>query len=317
MRGFTVIFPLIIILLVLFSSLGYTQSSGYLTTIQTLVYAQSLSSESSRLTSQPSPKGNYTTHTCPDDEGGFTIDYNRSWYKSPKRCIYFSPIFDIFSKDNIIEPFVRISVSNLSNPNMTSQQAFDAVFRTVSDGANLQGIFNGTDFQALFEPSRDPRFNYEVDGNRAFVVYYKILNIDLSSEQIGGPDMVALPFVDLLTAYSSRPRISSLDNISSSGLSTDPGGVVQGPVSEEPAQEETASPLLTTGNTQTTNVTGGGERNETVASVTRPDTLARILAIYTIYNGKVYVIEYVSPESEYNIYLPTFMEMEGSFKFTK
>jgi hypothetical protein len=48
-----------------------------------------------------------------------------------------------------------------------------------------------------------------------------------------------------------------------------------------------------------------------------PDTLAKITAIYTIYNGKVYVIEYVSPESEYGNYLPTFSEMEESFKFVK
>ena len=55
--------------------------------------------------------------------------------------------------------------------------------------------------------------------------------------------------------------------------------------------------------------------NQTTPTSPKPDILGKIIAIYTIHNGKVYVIEYASPLNEFNRYLPTFSEIVRSFRF--
>ncbi len=94
------------------------------------------------------------------------------------------------------------------------------------------------------------------------VVYYN-WKIPQNSEQFGGSEEASLPFVDLPTYYSSRPRIDSFDNTSYSGQSTNSDVGMQESAPEGLAQETTVAPLLTMSNPQTRNQTGAGVGNQT------------------------------------------------------
>jgi hypothetical protein len=334
------LFIVVTILLALSSCIGYLQiDKGHDIVGNEFAFAQqTLQQRIDPITPQPSPlpqsKDNETAGVCHDNKTGFTVNYNRSWYASDPsndRCVYFSPIFDIFSIDNILEPFVRISVTNASQPNMTLNQVQRIVM----------SYYDRNSFQPI-QRNLNPDVRINVGGNNAFIVYFNWLQSQLAG----------LPYVDQYAAISFIPAIppsapAQIPEIlaqlerGAAGVEVAPTPKPTAPTTNQTARTPTPTPVAnettpttnqttpttnqttptTNQTTPTTNQTTPTTNqttpttNQTTPTSPKPDILGRIIAIYTIHNGKVYVIEYASPLNEFNRYLPTFIEMLRSFRF--
>ena len=402
---------LLVIFLVMYSAivLILTPSSGYLRwdQIQDLTngaaFAQPLPPDD---TTKLGSLVNDSIVECRDEKNGFSIKYNKSWYRSPDSCVYFGPKFDIFS-DNKIEPFVRITVTNVSNSNTTLEDVLKVVLS-----------WTPSQYPGAFELIRTPGINnpggYTLNGSAGFSVFYAWKKSILAG----------LPYVDQKSTSSFMPVRELREELipSSQPASSSPGYYTPStstptphpPLSREQGETQDGQMLIQTGQTvnqtqpkteiasspqqsqpslvqinQTGNQTEGQSNSESsftqagqtvnqtqpktesespeptsnllsrllavyefdngkvyifepsslqtgkTVNQTQPETKpnqpgteptsqnpssalnARLLAIYTVHDGKVYVIEYGSPSREFEKYSSMVLDMIKSFEFTK
>ena len=107
---------------------------------------------------------------CRRDTNSFIINYSSEWQNIDDACVYFTPTLDIFSTKEI-EPYVRISVTDLGLANMSRSQLKD----NVGDWSDKRYFFR-------IAPPKD----FKLNGSDAFIIQYRW----------SGSSLAALPYVN-------------------------------------------------------------------------------------------------------------------------
>jgi hypothetical protein len=275
----------------------------------------------------PSFTRNDSMHLCNDPTNGFSMLYPSNWTRRSGECMIFGPTWGQIFADNA-QTFVRISVSNISYPNMTIRDL---------EHDNTQ-LFP----EISFKPDNDHPssiFGLKINGSDAYARYYKWT----------GSPYEGLPYVNQFLDLPLSPTITTVQpstNITITGLPTNTTGLPATNTPNTTAQSATNTitglPATNTPNTTAqpttnatitglpTNTTGLPTNTTGLPATNTPNTTAqptqnttadtefpnKLFVIYTIKNDKVYVIEYNAPTEEiWAHYLPQAKKMIESFVF--